>query len=104
MSKYIDKANELYDKVQSILDSFKLNEDKSVWASKYVAEKEITSQYPDILTDIKLLFFADSPKLPLYIKILEFDEREHGSHTDFSNLRDILSKYLEYRTFLEAED
>ncbi len=103
MSKYINRANELLDKVKAIIDSFVRNEDTSFWASEYIAEKEVTSQYLDILTDVKLLFFSDSPKHPLYTKILEFKESEQGSYYDFTSLRDILSKYLEYRTFLEAE-
>lgn len=104
MSKYINRTNELLDKVKSILDTFVRNEDTSFWASEYIAEKEVTSQYIELLTDVKLLLFSDSPQHPLYIKTLELREYEQGSYYDFINLRDILSKYLEYRTFLEAED
>lgn len=104
MSKYIDRANELLYKIQSIIGSFLRNEDTSCWAYEYIAGEEVTSQYPEVLLDVKLLLFSDSPKHPLYAMILEFKEYEQGTYYDFTSLRDLLSKYLEYRTFLEAED
>ncbi|MBD5231908.1 MAG: hypothetical protein HDS66_07140 [Bacteroidales bacterium] len=108
MSKYINRANELLSNVQSKIDAFELKKGTSGWPDYYDAPNEIVTQYPELLLDVQTLFFADSPQLPLFEKVKKMSEqlgeRYGGSYSEFISLRDILSKYIEYRTFLEAED
>lgn len=111
MSKYESKANELLNKVQSLLDAFKVRSSNSL-GDDYFASVEITNQYPDLLLDIQTLLFCDSPQNPLYIASMKLNDRrdkvlktfDRFQHFDFVELKKLLSKYIEYRQFLEAED
>ena len=49
MSKYVSKAEELSKRVQDVLDSFELVKGDFAVLDKYVAPKEMTDQFPDIL-------------------------------------------------------
>ena len=113
MTKYEKRANELLDRVQSLIDSFEVRKGTSGRAGHHDAQSDIESQYPDILTDVQILLFSDSPEHPLYIQSMKLNERRDyvlsragGSfgYSDLIKLRSILSKYIEYRNFLEAGD
>ncbi len=108
MSKYEKKANELLARVQSLIGAFEIRKGTSGWPDYFDAPDEIVSQYPDVLLDVQMLLFSESPQMPLYSKVMKLGERlgerTGGNYCEFISLRDILSKYLEYRTFLEAED
>ena len=113
MSKYDSKANELLDRVRSLIGQFEVRKHDSVWGDDYYAPDEITSQYPEILLDVQTLLFCESPQFPLFIQAMSLNERrdrvmnrggERFSYFDFKDLEKLLLKYLEYRAFLEAKD
>ena len=107
MTKYGRRANELLDRVQSLIDSFEVRKGTSGRAGHHDAQSDIESQYPDILTDVQILLFSDSPEHPLYNERRGYVlSRAGGSfgYSDLIKLRSILSKYIEYRNFLEAGD
>ena len=113
MSKYKSKASELLGRVQSLIDSFVIEKVTNGWPDDYVASKTITEQYPDILLDVQSLFFCDAPESPFYNRAMKLNERlddvqsrvgVYFRYTDFIGLQELLSKYLEYREFLEADD
>lgn len=113
MSKFDKRANELLDRVHTIMRAFETSKDKSGLPDRCTVESNDTKQYPDILTDLQTLLFCESPKHPLYVQAMKLNERrdtvlsrygDRFSYRDFVNLESILIKYLEYRTFLEAED
>lgn len=113
MSKFDKRAKELLDRVQSLMDAFELRKGTSGWPDYYEASREIKLQYPDLLIDVQTLLFCDSPEHPLYIQAKELQDPKKlatnrflssFSYSDFEALKDILLKYIEYRTFLEAED
>lgn len=113
MDKYISKANELLDRVQSQLGLFETRKGNDGWEDEYFAPNAITFQYPEILLDIQTLFFCESPQHPLYIQAMNLNERkdrvlnQYGdkfSHSDFKILEKLLLRYIEYRAFLEAKD
>ena len=113
MSKYISKAEEIRKRVQDILDAFELYKGTPGWPDFYDTEPEIKSQYIDILTDIQILLFCDSAKHPLYIQAMNLKSQKdleystynaNFKYADFEKLKNILSKYIQYREFLEAED
>lgn len=113
MSKFEKRAKELLSKVQSLMDAFELRKGSCGWPDYYEASSEIKGQYPELLIDLQTLLFCDSPEHPLYIQAKELKDPKtiafnsfatNFSYSDFETLKNILSKYLEYRAFLEAED
>lgn len=111
MDKFSKRANELLDRVKSLKDSFESREYSDGWGVDYNAPEEVTSQYPDLLLDVQILFFSDSPQLPLYVKSMALNEKIENRgfsnpfrYSDFAGLENLLSKYLQYRSFLEAKD
>lgn len=113
MSKFTKRANELLTRIQSLIDAFEIRKGTSGWPDYYEAKSEIKSQYPDVLTDVQLLLFSDSPEHPLYIQAIKLNDSrntvmnryaDNFTYSDFIGLRDILLKYIEYRSFLEEED
>lgn len=112
MSKYESKAKELLDRVERLLGSFEIERSSSGISDDSYAPDKITNQFPDILLDVQTLLFSDSPLHPLYIRAMELNERknitksrcERFRYSDFATLKDILQRYLEYRSFLEAGD
>lgn len=108
MSKFEKKASELLARVQSLIEAFELCKGTSGWPDYYDAPSEILTQYPGLLLDVQTLIFIDSPEMPLYSKVHKLEERLGerlgGSYSEFISLRDILSRYIEYRAFLEAEN
>lgn len=113
MSKFEKRAKELLTKVQSLMDAFELRKGSCGWPDHYEASSEITGQYPELLIDLQTLLFCDSPEHPLYIQAKELKDPKaiafnsfasNFRYSDFEALKKILLKYLEYRTFLEAED
>lgn len=103
MSKNIDRAKELLTRINELSVSFVLNEDGGIWDDEYIASDYVKEQYSDVLMDVRLLLFADSPEHPLYLKAKELVEKESGQYSDFKNLEGILLKYVEYRLFLEQD-
>lgn len=113
MSKFEKRAKELLAKVQSLMDAFELHKGTCGWPDYYEASSEIKGQYPELLIDLQTLLFCDSPEHPLYIQVKELKDPKtlalnkfanNFSYSDFEALKNILSKYIEYRAFLEAED
>lgn len=111
MSKFVKKANELLARVESLMSSFELVKGSDGWPDDYKAKKEIWSQYPDILIDVQTLLFCDSHEHPLYLLTKKFEKEQEArydknffTYSDFETLKNILSKYLQYRAFLESED
>lgn len=113
MSKYIDRAKEINTRLQTLIDAFEIRKGSNGWPDDYIASSKIKEQYPDILLDVQNLFFCDSPQSPLYARAMNLNERVfevskdiHKSffYSDFIGLKELLSKYFEYRAFLEAED
>ena len=103
MSKYITRANELLEQAQAL----------SEVTVKFGQAAELNRTYIDLLLDIQTLFFCESPQFPLYIQSMKLNERcdivsrrpgDYFNESDFQKLKKYLTKYLEYREFLEAED
>ena len=113
MSKFDKRAKELLAKVESLMDSFELHKGTSGWPDYHDASSEIKGQYPELLIDTQTLLFCDSPEHPLYIQAKALKDPKtiapsclayNFSYSDFEALKSILSKYIEYRAFLDAED
>lgn len=113
MSKYISKAEEISRRIQSILDAFQVRKGQDGWPDEYTAPAAITDQYPDVLFDVQNLIFCDSPQHPLLARSLELNERRRSvmesvvkefRYEDFVTLKGLISKYIQYRNFLEASD
>ncbi|MBJ2189110.1 MAG: hypothetical protein JFR41_10860 [Muribaculaceae bacterium] len=113
MSKYESKAKEILARVQTLTEAFEIRKGNSGWPDYYVAPKDITGQFSDIVLDVQMLFFSDSPQLPLYFQAMKLNDRvdlvqsrcgDQFNYSDFTNIKELLSKYLEYREFLEAGD
>lgn len=112
MSKYIDKAKEINTCLQTLIDAFEIRKGSNGWPDEHIASSEVREQYPDILLDVQYLFFCDSPQSPFYARAMNLNERmfevskdvhKAFCYSDFIGLKELLSKYLEYRAFLEAE-
>lgn len=100
MDKFLSRAEDLLIYTDSLLEDFS-------------ASLELNRAYTDLLLDIQLLFFADSPQNPLYIQSIALNKRkdtvlerycDYFSKNDFETLRKLISKYLQYRSFLQEED
>ena len=113
MSKYTSKATELLNRVQSYIDSFEIRKRTDGWSDDHIVSPTILKQYPGILLDIQSLFFCDSAQSPFYNRAMKLNERldyvkahfdVDFQYSDFIELKDLLSKYLEYREFLEVND
>ena len=115
MSKYLNRANELLSRVQSLKGKYEKKE-KSTELNlepEYSAPAEVGNQFPELLLDTLNLLHADSPELPLFIQANRMSNRIDPIYTelyskytrkDFDNLEKVLLKYIEYRVFLEEKD
>lgn len=114
MSKFESKAKELLLRVDNLINSFEICEGRN-GGTYYYAPDNILNQYHDLLLDVQTLFFSDSPLNPLYVRAMELNERRDdvvkrsGSEkrldiSDFNKIQKLLSRYIEYRHFLQAED
>lgn len=101
MDKFISKTQELQKRVDSIIDA------------PHIDHYDSLKQFPDLLLDVQLLLFSDSPQNPLYIEAMRLNERKDTvlnrigdsfGKKDFEKLKTLLAKFFEYRSFLQAED
>ena len=100
MSKFVNKANELLARVESLMSSFELVKGSDGWPDDYKAKKEIWSQYPDILIDVQTLLFCDSPEHPLYLLTKKFEKEQETrydknffTYSDFEKLKPKIRNY-----------
>lgn len=102
MSKYIKKTDNLLARAELLCEHME----------KYRGHC-INAEYCDLLTDVQLLFFSDSPQNPLYVQAMSLNERretvlkrysDRFSLSDVEILKKLLLAFREYRSFLEAED
>lgn len=112
MDKFESKAKEILARVESLMAAF---EPINRRYDEYYAPDSITCQFPDVLLDAQILFFADSPQNPLYVRAMRLNDRiermnksigsgDRYHHGDFEDVRELLSRFLEYLSFRSKED
>lgn len=96
-------------RVQSLIDEI----EQHGQPDRYLVPVKISEQFPDIAIDVQTLFFCDSPMHPLYAAAMRFnhklemakrDCRKTFNHSDFIELKSLLTKYLESQALLEVKD
>lgn len=112
MSKYQRKANEILGRIQALVDAFEIRKGENGWPDDYEAPYEVLEQFPEIVLDIQTLLFCDSPQHPLYVQAMKLNDRvdivmssygDRFSYSDFEKVKELVSKYIQYLSFLEEE-